>query len=476
MRKSGILLPVFSLEGNYGIGTLGKSAYDFADFLCASGQSLWQILPLTPTSYGNSPYQSPGVFAGNAYFIDPDSLKEWGLIDKNELKNFVLEGCESVDYGFLYGSRMSLLKKAVSKISDSDKDYLSFCQRENFWLEKYATFMSLKEKNQMQGHRKWLYKSAKDIAELKNEISLHCKIQYVFYSQWLKLKKYANDKGIAIVGDLPIYPAEDSSDYYFSPDMFLAGKVAACPPDSFNANGQLWGNPVYDWQKHKESGYTWWKERLKNAMSLYDSIRIDHFRGFYEYYSTDEGSSAVEGKWSPGPGLDFCRMVRDTFPGIDIIAEDLGFLTSETRSFFRQSGFDGMKVLLFAFDESDSEYLPHNHIKNSVVYTGTHDTPTVLGWICSADSSSLCRAMDYLGAPSVYTLSDYFIRGAFSSVAERAVIPMQDWLKIGCSGRINIPGVTGQNWQWRIKPGSLTKNLREKILSYTKIYNRTQEE
>ncbi len=476
MRKSGILLPVFSLSGNYGIGTLGKSAYNFVDFLSASGQTIWQILPLTPTSYGNSPYQSPSVFAGNPYFIDPDDLYSRGLIDKSDIEAFTLEDCEYVDYGFLYSSRLPLLKKAVSKIPDSDKGYLSFCEKENFWLEKFAVFMSLKEKNNMRSHRQWQYKSANDIASLKNEISIHCKIQYMFYSQWLKLKKYANDKGVAIVGDLPIYPAEDSSDYYFSPHMFQKGKVAACPPDSFNACGQLWGNPVYDWHKHEESGYSWWKERLKNALRLYDSIRIDHFRGFYEYFSTDEGSPATAGNWSKGPGLSFCRMVKETFPGIDIIAEDLGFLTQETRNFFRESGFDGMKVLLFAFDETDSEYLPHNHIKNCVVYTGTHDTPTVLGWICHSDSNSLCRAMDYLGAPSVYTLSDYFIRGAFSSVADRAIIPMQDWLKISCSGRINTPGVAGKNWQWRIKENSLANNLSEKILSYTKIYNRIQEE
>lgn len=476
MRKSGILLPVFSLDGKYGIGTLDKSAYDFVDFLSASKQSIWQILPLTPTSYGNSPYQSPSVFAGNPYFIDPDDLYSKNLITKDELSAFTLENCESVDYGFLYRTRLPLLKKAARIISDSDRDYLNFQESESFWLEKFAVFMSLKEKNEMKSHRQWKYKSADDIADLKEEISIHCKIQYLFYSQWLKLKKYANDKGVTIVGDLPIYPAEDSSDYYFSPDMFLRGKVAACPPDSFNANGQLWGNPVYDWHKHRQSRYAWWKERLKNALRLYDSIRIDHFRGFYEYYSTDEGSPATKGKWAEGPGLDFCRTVRENFPGIDIIAEDLGFLTEGTRDFFRQSGFDGMKVLLFAFDGDDSEYLPHNHIKNSVVYTGTHDTPTVLGWICKADTDSLCRAMDYLGAPSVYTLSDYFIRGAFSSVAERTIIPLQDWLKIGCSGRINTPGLAGNNWQWRIKEGVLTNNLSEKILSYTKIYNRTQEE
>lgn len=476
LRKSGILLPVFSLHSDYGIGTLGKHAYEFVDFLHSSGQSLWQILPLTPTSYGNSPYQSPSVFAGNPYFIDPEELCKDGLIDKNLLKNLKQENCGLVDYAYLYKNRLPLLKKVALNISDSDTEYLDFCERESFWLEKYSIFTALKEKNDMLPHTQWKYKSASDIASLKSSSAIHSKIQYLFFSQWLNLKKYANDKGIAIIGDLPIYPAKDSSDYYFSPDMFLESTLAACPPDSFNINGQLWGNPVYDWKKMKENGYSWWKERLKNAALLYDSIRIDHFRGFYEYYSVKEGMSAKDGKWTKGPGLSFCRMVRENFPTLDIIAEDLGFLTEDTRRFFRESTFDGMKVMLFAFDEKNSEYLPHNHIKNSVVYTGTHDTPTVLGWICQSDSNTLTRAMDYLGAPSIYTLCDYFIRSAFSSVAYRAIIPLQDWMKIGCGGRINTPGLTGKNWEWRIKDGELTKNLIEKILLYTKIYNRILEE
>lgn len=476
MRKSGILLPVFSLAGDYGIGTLGKRAFEFADFLSASAQSLWQILPLTPTSYGNSPYQSPSVFAGNPYFIDPEVLLEWELITKRQLSDFRNENTGYTDYAYLYENRLPLLKKAASHIGDSDKEYLAFQERESFWLEKYAVFTALKERNGMTSHKKWKYKSASDIASLKDSAAIHSKIQYMFFTQWLKLKKYANDKGIAIIGDLPIYPAEDSSDYYFSPEMFLEGTLAACPPDAFNINGQLWGNPVYDWEKMKADGYSWWKERLKNAAALYDSIRIDHFRGFYEYYSVKEGMSAKDGKWSKGPGLSFCNMVRDNFPKLDIIAEDLGFLTEDTRQFFKDSTFDGMKVLLFAFDEKNSEYLPHNHKKNCVVYTGTHDTPTVLGWICQSDSNTLAQAMDYLGAPSIYTLGDYFIRGAFSSVADRTVIPLQDWLKVGCSGRINTPGVSGKNWEWRIKDSELTKNLIEKILSYTKIYNRIPEE
>lgn len=476
MRKSGILLPVFSLHSYYGIGTLGKSAYEFADFLHYSGQSLWQILPLTPTSYGNSPYQSPSVFAGNPYFIDPELLCKWGLISKNQLSDFVQENSGYVDYAFLYRNRLPLLKKAASYISNTDSEYLAFCERESFWLEKYSVFTALKEKNNMRPHSQWQYKSASDIASVKVQSAIHSKIQYLFFTQWLNLKKYANDKGIGIIGDLPIYPAEDSSDYYFNPQMFLEDTLAACPPDAFNINGQLWGNPVYDWSKMKSDGYSWWKERLKNASLLYDSIRIDHFRGFYEYYSVKRGMSAKDGKWSKGPGLDFCSMIKETFPTLDIIAEDLGFLTEDTRRFFRESTFDGMKILLFAFDGKDSEYLPHNHIKNCVVYTGTHDTPTVLGWICKSDTATLTKAMDYLGAPSIYTLSDYFIKAAFSSVADRAIIPLQDWLKTGCSGRINTPGRTGKNWEWRIKDGELTKNLIEKILSYTKIYSRIPEE
>lgn len=476
MRKSGILMPVFSLGGDYGIGTMGKTAYDFADFLSASGQSYWQILPVNPTAYGNSPYQSPCVFAGNPYFIDPDILKSKGLLTQDDCESAKTENTGAVDYPSLYEKRIDLIKKAASHIKNSDRDYLNFCQEQCFWLEKYSVFMALKEKNNMLPHSRWQYKSAEDIARLKKETDLHGKIQYLFYSQWLNLKKYANAKGVRIIGDLPVYPAEDSSDYYFLPEMFLKGVVAACPPDAFNANGQLWGNPIYDWQKMKDNDFLWWKERLKQSAEIYDCIRIDHFRGFYEYFSTKKGCSPVEGKWHKGPGMDFCNMVRSTFPKLDIIAEDLGFLTDDTRKFFRESGFDGMKVLLFAFDEKNSEYLPHNHIRNSVVYTGTHDTPTVLQWICQADSSVLNRAMDYLGAPSIYTLGDYFIRGALSSVADRAIIPLQDWLKVGCAGRINTPGTTVNNWLWRIKGGELTKNLSEKILSYTKIYNRIPEE
>ena len=476
LRKSGILMPLFSLDGKYSIGTMGKNAFEFVDFLHSAKQTLWQILPLTPTSYGNSPYQSPCVFAGNPYFIDPEILYGDGLISKSALADSESENTGLIDYGYLYKTRLSLLKRAAEGISDGDSGYLAFCLKESFWLDKYCTFSALKEKNNMLSHRLWKYKSASDIASLKFEITAHKKIQYLFFSQWLNLKKYANDKNIAIIGDLPIYPAYDSSDYYFNPEMFIKGRVAACPPDFFNTEGQLWGNPVYDWQRLKDNNYRWWKERLRSASDIYDCIRIDHFRGFYEYYSTKEGSTAKDGCWSEGPGLDFCDMVKKEFPRLDIIAEDLGFLTDDTRKFFRDSGFDTMKVLQFAFDGNDSEYLPHNHIKNSVVYTGTHDNPTVTQWICQASGETLTRAMDYLGAPSIYTLADYFIRGAFASVSDRAVIPLQDWLKLGSTGRINTPGTAENNWQWRIKGDLLTKNLIEKISHYTKIYNRIREE
>lgn len=473
MRSSGILLPVFSLYGDYGVGTLGKVAYDFVDFLSETGQAYWQILPLNPTSYGNSPYQSPSVFAGNPYFIDPSLLGSWDLIKSSDLSAYKKENFGRVDYAMLFNERLPLIRKASSSVSDYDSEFVAFQEKEHFWLKNYCTFMALKEKNSMKSHSQWQDKSIKG---LEKEINIQAKMQFLFYRQWLNLKNYANAKGVRIIGDLPIYPAEDSSDYYFSADMFLRDIVAACPPDSFNINGQLWGNPVYDWQKIKADGYRWWKERLSQASFLFDSIRIDHFRGFYEYYSTPTGKSAKEGKWSAGPGLDFCAMVKDTFPKLDIIAEDLGFLTDDTREFFRKSGFDGMKVLLFAFDGSDSEYLPHNHIRNSVVYTGTHDTMTVSQWICQCTSQELSRAMDYLGANSVYTLCDHFIKGAYRSVADRAIIPLQDWLKIGCGGRINTPGTSGKNWEWRINERDLTDNLKDRILSYTKIYKRFREE
>ena len=475
MRRSGILLPIFSLHGNYGAGTLGKPAYEFADFLSCSGQHYWQILPLNPTSYGNSPYQSPSVFAFNHYFIDPDFLVRDGLLSKKEVLSHQRENCFKVDYGDLYKTRLSLLKAAAENISDADSDFIKFSQENSFWLSDYGAFMTLKEENRMLPFSVWTVKGS-DIKDAHKKSMLHCKIQFLFYTQWLALKKYANAKGVHIIGDLPIYPSADSSDYYFSKDNFQQGVVAACPPDSFSPNGQLWGNPVYDWDKMESESFSWWKARLSQAQMLYDAVRIDHFRGIYEYYAVNENdTTAINGRWHKGPGIKLVNMIRESFPGLDIIAEDLGFLTDDAKAFFLQSGFPGMKVLQFAFDGDDSEYLPHNYSRNSVCYTGTHDNPTTLQWICTSSQKQLTTAIDYLGAASATCLCDAFIRGALSSVCDTAIIPFQDWLHLGCTGRINTPGTTGDNWIYRINSHDLSHKLSEKILYYTKLYKRAKE-
>lgn len=475
VRRSGILLPIFSLYGNYGIGTLGKGAYDFVDFLSRSSQYYWQILPVNPTAYGNSPYQSPSVFAGNPYFIDPDMLVSDGLLSEKDVAPHQRENTGRVDYGELFRERMSLLKKAAESIDSKGSEYLAFIKENAFWLGDYGAFMAMKEKNNMLPHHMWREKIT-DIASASHDGIIHCKIQFLFHRQWIALKKYANTKGVHIIGDLPIYPSRDSSDYYFGREGFLPGKVAACPPDSFNANGQLWGNPIYDWQKTQADGFRWWKERLRQASALFDAVRIDHFRGIYEYYSVDEGAAAaINGSWHKGPGMTFVKMIREYFPHLDIIAEDLGFLTEGARDFFRESGFDGMKVLQFGFEGDDSEYLPHNYKENAVAYTGTHDNPTVTQWICNAPEKELIKAMDYLGTANVRQLCDAFIRGVLSSVCRRVIIPLQDWLHLGCTGRINTPGTVGNNWQYRIKEEDLSHNLSEKILYYTKLYNREKE-
>ena len=475
MRRSGILLPVFSLYGDYGIGTLGSAAYDFVDFLSRSGQYYWQILPLNPTAYGNSPYQSPSVFAGNPYFIDPDLLSKDGLISKKDADAHKSENTGKIDYGRLFQKRMQLLKKAAEAIDDKDNAYQAFTEQSAFWLGDYGAFMAMKERNGMLPHHMWTEKIT-NITQASLEGIIHCKIQFLFHRQWISLKKYANTKGVHIIGDLPIYPSRDSSDYYFGRDNFIAGEAAACPPDFFNANGQLWGNPVYDWDKMEQNGFIWWKQRLRQAAELFDTVRIDHFRGIYEYYSVKEGSSsAINGKWHKGPGMTFVKMIREHFPNLDIIAEDLGFLTQGAKSFFKESGFDGMKILQFAFEGDDSEYLPHNYNENSVAYTGTHDNPTVIEWQCKASCRELKKAMDYLGASNTQLLCDGFIRGVLSSVCKRAIIPLPDWLHQGCTARINTPGSVGNNWIYRIKETDLSHNLSEKILYYTKLYNREKE-
>lgn len=476
MRRSGILLPIFSLCGPYGIGTLGHEAYNFVDFLKNSGQAYWQILPLNPTTYGNSPYQSPCVFAGNPYFISPDFLIRDSLLKEEDAACLKTENNGRINYSEIYKTRLKILKKAANNISDTDRELLKFESENSFWLNDYATFSALKELNNMSSHEKWKIKELSPVQQ-KSEEKLHRKIQFLFFSQWLALKKYANAKGVHIIGDLPIYPSKDSSDYYFNKNLYLKNVVAACPPDEFNSKGQLWGNPIYNWQAMKNDGFSWWKERLKQASKIFDTIRIDHFRGIYEYYSVKADSlNAVQGHWNKGAGMKFVNMIKESFPHLEVIAEDLGFLNHEVKDFFARSGFPGMKILQFAFDGSDSEYLPHNYTKACVAYTGTHDNPTVMQWLQRAKESEIINAMNYLGAPNKYALCESCIRAVMASVSDLSIIPLQDWLHLGAEARINTPGTLENNWCWRINENALSNNLTEKILHYTKTYKRAKEQ
>ncbi len=492
MRASGILLPIASLPSQYGIGDLSKGAYDFIDMLFAAGQKYWQILPVGPTGYGDSPYQSFSTFAGNPYFIAPDKLAEDGLLTEDELKVFDFgNDTGSIDYGKLYKSRFTMLKKAFLR-TDPEKDtsFWQFIQRNASWLEEYALYMAVKDKYLGKSWSEWpeniKFREPKALAEYREElcenVMFYRFIQYQFSKQWSMLKTYAEEKNIKIIGDLPIYVAFDSADTWANRELFLLDEkmepkaVAGCPPDAFSKDGQLWGNPLYHWEEHKRSGYRWWMERIKHCFALYDVVRIDHFKGFDEFYSIPpKDRTAAHGHWEKGPGIDFFREVEKQLGKVDIIAEDLGYITDSVRALLQQSGYPGMKILEFAFDSrEDSDYLPHNYNKNCIVYTGTHDNDTIPGWFESLDEEDRTMALAYMGLnkSQIKDINWAFIRLAQQSVAKTCIIPMQDYLGLGSESRINIPSTLGNNWKWRLKKGDFNTALAEKIRSITKIYGR----
>lgn len=499
MRKSGILLPVSSLPSRYGIGCFSKEAYDFIDQLTQAGQSYWQVLPLGPTGYGDSPYQSFSTFAGNPYYIDLDRLASYGWLKKEECETTDF-GADSryVDYGALYQNRGKLLKKAYlkSNITD-DPEFHRFLKEQSGWITDYALYMVLKKENQERPWTEWgeglRYRDERLLEEKKEqwkeEILFYEFIQFEFQRQWKDLRKYANDKGIKIIGDLPIYVSLDSADAWAGKELFQFDEegrpfaVAGCPPDGFSASGQLWGNPLYDWAYHKKTGYSWWMERLAFSFTLYDVVRIDHFRGFDEYYSIPYGAKdAAGGHWETGPGLSFFQRVKEVLPGREMIAEDLGYVTDSVRDLVRDSGYPGMKVLEFAFDSRDTgcafDYLPHNYIENSVVYTGTHDNETLAGWFCNSlkdEERKMVRdyCSDYYTPDQEMYLS--LLCMAMRSVSKLCVIPIQDYLGYGNEARINKPSTTGENWKWRLLPGEFSKELQEKILEITRRYGRCSE-
>jgi len=492
MRASGVLLPVASLPSEYGIGTFSKEAYDFVKILKKAGQSYWQILPLGPTGYGDSPYQSFSTFAGNPYYIDLEEFVEKGWLKKKECKACDFGSDKRyVDYAKIYESRFGLLKKAFFRSGiETDQKFRKFCEKQAGWLDDYALFMELKEAHGGKSWSEWKEKyRLRDAQALKRFEEKHIEgilfqkfLQYEFYVQWKRLKKFANKKGIQIIGDIPIYVSFDSSDSWANPQLFqfdedgLPTGVAGCPPDAFSATGQLWGNPLYNWEYHKSTGYKWWIRRIVQCMELYDVIRIDHFRGFDEYYSIPYGDETAEfGHWEAGPGMDLFRTVKEKLGEVNIIAEDLGYLTDSVIQMVKESGYPGMKILEFAFDAREpSNYLPYNYDKNSVVYTGTHDNETLAGWYEALRPEDQAFALRYMGRKKLDTKSAVWeiIRLAQGSVSDTCIIPIQDYLCLGNEARINHPSTLGGNWMWRLEKGEITDKLIKKIRKMTKLYGR----
>ena len=515
MRESGILMPVSSLPGPYGIGCFGAEALKFVDFLAAAGQHIWQLLPLSPTGYGDSPYQSCSAFAGNPYFIDLDALKADGLLTAAQLKAEPW-GTDplSVDYGTLYTSRYKVLRAAYAAWREKyagrfgcahyyPDDYYAFTLTNESWLNDYALYMALKTANGMKSWAEWpreyRLRDAGALAEFaagqEEEIGFWKFLQYEFAVQWKKVKDYANEKGIKILGDIPIYVSADSVDAWVGGELFELdaqggfARVAGCPPDYFSADGQLWGNPLYNWPYHKQTGYTWWVRRVRHALGIYDLLRIDHFRGFDTYWAIPAGSSTARtGKWENGPGMDLFRALEAALGKLPIIAEDLGDLVPSVRKLLADSTFPGMKVLQFAFGGGDNEYLPHNHVKNSVVYPGTHDNTTLIDWwVNAAPAKEKANAAAYLHlTPCKPTAKEVaavrtdaariaLLRAALGSVADRAIIPMADWLGLGAQAHLNTPGKLGGNWAWRAAEGFDTALLAGRIEAECAVYCRAKE-
>ena len=490
-RAAGIILPISALPSDYGIGTLGQAAYHFIDFLSAAGQTYWQMLPVGPTSYGNSPYQSFSTFAGNPYFIDLDLLVKDGLLTHEEVAApFWGDDPGRVDYGAIYQSRFTLLEKAFDRGWNRDADAVArFSEENREWLPDYALFMALKRRFGMAAWTDWpdenvRLRRSEAVAwwrgELDWDVRFFTYMQFLFDGQWRSLKDYAAAKGISLIGDLPIYVALDSADVWAKPENYRLDQqniplaVAGVPPDAFTADGQLWGNPLYNWERMASDGFDWWARRLRRTLARFDAVRLDHFRGLESYWAVPYGDpTAATGRWEPGPGEAFIHMLHDRFSDAFIIAEDLGYLTPEVRDLLEASGYPGMKVLQFAFDHREpSDYLPHRYDANCVCYTGTHDNNTLLGWLADVDPKDVAHARRYLGLNMVEGFDWGLLRGGMSSVSRLFIAQMQDYLGLGPEGRMNTPGNGVGNWQWRMRPGQATAELAEKINRFTKLYGR----
>lgn len=488
LRSSGILLHISSLPSEYGIGTLGKAAFEFVDFLKRAGQKYWQVLPVTPTGFGDSPYQSCSAFAGNPYFIDLDILADEGLLTKSDINiSDRPYNSSRVEYDRMYSDRFRILRAAYSRFTP-DADYDIFIAKNKFWIEDYALFMAIKDSYGGKALSDWdddirmrvpeaVSRNASMLAE---NAGFYKFMQYEFFRQWFALKEYANENGVQLIGDMPIYVSADSADLWTQPQLFVLDEervptmVAGCPPDAFSAKGQLWGNPVYDWDAMEKDGYKWWITRIRAASELFDMVRIDHFRGFESFYTIPYGSEdAVVGEWVKGPDVKLFDAVKAALGDVNIIAEDLGFLTEDVHKMLDACGYPGMKILQFGFDPyGNSEYLPHNYPKNCIAYTGTHDNATVLGWYDTARDDERRFAEAYLHVDRRIDMPDAFIRALMSSVADTVIIPIQDWLGMENDARMNTPSTQENNWQFRIEKDRLNDTLADKICEVTSIYRR----
>ena len=489
MRKNGILMPIFSLPSSYGIGTFGRAASDFIDFLHKAKQSYWQILPLNPTNFGDSPYQSFSSFAGNPYFIDLDLLVSDGLLTVDEIKSFDFgEDIENIDYEKLYNNRYKVLRLAFNRFKPN-ATYAEFENKNSHWLDDYSLFMAIKSANDDKAWYEWpdnlkaREKSALKTAqkEFIDDINFHKFLQFKFNEQWSALKEYANKCGIEIIGDIPIYVALDSADVWSNPkqfqldDEYIPRAVAGVPPDAFSEDGQLWGNPLYDWDYMKKTNYTWWKQYLGKALERYDTVRIDHFRGFESYFAIPYGDeNAKGGKWVKGPDADLFDALKAEFgKNLPIIAEDLGVITPAVRNLLKYTKFPGMKILQFAFDSDNlNAYLPHNYTNNCVVYTGTHDNDTIMGWLENSDKATIKHAKDYLNHQDDNGFNWALMKAAMSSIADTCILMMGDLLGLDSRGRINTPSTLGRNWQWRIKGECINDWLANILKENTVLYGR----
>ena len=498
-RYAGILLHPTSFPSPYGIGDLGHGAYRFIDFMERSGMSAWQVLPLGPTGFGDSPYQPFSSFAGQPYIISPDHLKELGLLSDSDFCDMPQWNPEMIDYGAAIEFKTALLHKAYENFINPDvkdqfstneammKEYEDFCN-DSFWLEDYALFMAGKDFHQGAPWYMWEdtlknpNKTQKKtwMKKLENEMGYYKFIQFIFYSEWMKLKKYANDKGIKIIGDIPFFVALDSADVWTNKKLFkLDSKgyptvVAGVPPDYFSATGQLWGNPIYNWAEHTKTGYEWWFNRVKTQLTIADYLRIDHFRGFDKYWEVPYGEpTAVNGKWVEAPGDNFFATLEAYFGyHMPIIAEDLGQIEDSVIELRDKYGFPGMKILQFAFENpNENHFLPHNHIPNCVCYTGTHDNDTTLGWYRNCFEASRDKLRRYFSTDG-NDICWVMIRAVFGSVADMAIIPMQDVLELDSWARFNKPGEPAGNWAWRYKDEALTDHLSARLYETAKMYGR----